>query len=141
MNARQNKPGMPAPVKRPIHPAVHAGMAGLAGGREVCCGVVWRFCRCILAQMAWRALGAQTAELAICSVFMTGLTIHRCMCANERESICVIFDGCQRDAPAADGMTLFTITPHLAAMKIRMTIGATFPRAGKFEIGVTLPAV
>ena len=52
----------------------------------------------------------------------------------------MLFRALGDQAPALDGVTLFTVRSHLPAMNVSMAIGAIGPHVCKDRLGVTLGA-
>lgn len=95
----------------------------------------------VVFQVTGGAIRAQPLELAHRSVFMAGLAIGNRMCPKKGESVRVVLHTCLIDTPPEHRMALLTVASHLAAVKIRMTIGALAADSFKFKTGVTSTAI
>lgn len=91
--------------------------------------------------MAGGAVGAQAGELADGCACVTGDAVEGGMSAEERETILMVLNVLDRDAPALDRVTFLAASSKLPAMKVRMAIGALRAHAGKNWIRVAGLAV
>lgn len=80
--------------------------------------------------------GRQALELAGSGAGVALLAVSQRMCPDQRKSILVIPDCVQGDLPAADGVALFAVGAHLAAMQVGMAVGALLAHIGENEAGM-----
>jgi hypothetical protein len=86
------------------------------------------------------ALDGESLELANCFALMTVGTVQTGMASDKGETIGVFLNPLQDDVPAFDGVTLFAVCSHLAAMDICVAISAVRSRVRKYGLGVALGA-
>lgn len=114
-------------------------MALGAVGREVERRVTWRgglkFFR--VTAVAVRRHGR---ELADRPVFVTGVAIHRRMCAQQREAIVVLLDLLDLHIPALHRMALLAGRPENAPVDVSVTVRASSSNIAKHRLGMTLSA-
>jgi len=92
-------------------------------------------------QMAGIALCAKAEELPNRGALVAGIAGDSGVRAEEREAIVVVLHVLGGDIPALHGVALRAIRAHLAAMNVRVTIGAIFPYIGEDRLGVALHAL
>lgn len=71
---------------------------------------------------------------------MTGIAIDRRVRAKQWKAIVMLLDLLRLHCPAANRMTLFTISPELAAVNVGMTLGAEMPDIREDWFGMALRA-
>jgi hypothetical protein len=86
------------------------------------------------------ALDRESLELSNRLALMAIGAIQPSMPSDQGEAIIVFPDSLQNDIPAFDGMTLFAISSHLAAMNIGVTVRAIGTGVGEDGLGMTLCA-
>ena len=90
--------------------------------------------------VAGEALGRKPLELAYGSALMTGIAIHRRVCADQREAIEVLVDLLHGNMPAPHRVALLAIGAHLALVDVRVAVCALRTHIRKDHLGVALRA-
>ncbi len=88
--------------------------------------------------MAREALSGEPDILARRRILVARLAIQTGVRPNEWEAILMLADSLNGDAPSLDGVTLLAIGSHLAAMDVRVAIGALRADVTEYQAGVTL---
>lgn len=114
------------------------GVAVLALGRKYRRNVVGRRRLLKRSLMAGVALNRQALELSHRFALVTVCAVQPGMTSDQREPVLVLFRALSDQAPALDGVTLFTVRSHLPAMNVSMAIGAIGPNVCKDWLGMTL---
>jgi hypothetical protein len=92
-------------------------------------------------QMAGIAGCAQPEKHPRGGLFVALVALYGSVSAQKRKSILVIADLLHRDIPALNGMALRAVRPHLAAMDVRVAIGAILPNIGEHGFYMALGAL
>jgi hypothetical protein len=71
---------------------------------------------------------------------VTRLAFHQGVRPHQRKTVLVIANRIQRNVPALDGVAAFAVGPELAAMYIRVAIGAVCTHILEYQARVTLCA-
>ena len=122
VHSGESEAGVFEMVKAGAEPTVH-GVAALAGGWEACCNVIdYRSLKVFL--MAGNAGSGESGELTCCSTLVAGFAINKSVRADKREAVLMVFDCLDGDVPSLDGVAVFAVRTHLAAMDIGMAVGA-----------------
>ena len=90
--------------------------------------------------MAADALGGKARKLSYCNILVARIAVSDRVCAKQREPILVLFNRPHRYSPSIHGVTAFALRTHLAAMNVRVTIGAAQPDIRKHRTYMALLA-
>lgn len=91
--------------------------------------------------VATDALGGHEVEVGESTVLMTVIAGGGSMSASQRKAVHVHIDLRYRNFPAADRVATLARTRHLAAVNIRVTVGAFVADIGKHHLGMAIHAV
>ena len=120
------------PVVRPVT---------LFASRRVSECEVVRRCRllelCLMAGVARRGHGL---ELAVGSILVTGITIHRGVGASQRKAVVVLLNILDGHAPSPDRVALLAIRAQLALVNVSVTVLAPRSDVRKHRLHVALRA-
>lgn len=103
--------------------------------------MVWVDGALIVRSVAGIALCGEPLKLPGGCAFVARLTIYRRMRADKREAILVVANRRYGNLPAFDRVTGFAIRSELAAVKVRMTVGAFLSDIRKDQFHVALGAL
>jgi len=92
-------------------------------------------------QMAGIALRGKSEKLPDRGALVAGIAWYSGMGAEKREAILVVLHALGGDIPALYGVALRAIGAHLAAMNVRVAIGAILADVGEDGFGVALHAL
>lgn len=115
-------------------------MAGIAGYRELGGNVVRIGGTVVIGLMAREARHRHRLKLAVGSVFVAGVAIHRCVSSGKREAVVVILDLLHRHIPSADRVALFAVGSQLPPVNIGVAILAARADVAEHHLFVTLGA-
>jgi hypothetical protein len=104
-------------------PVIHA-VAHLALERQIRGCVIQGLSVLVVVQVTTHAFGAEPRIDSRCGSFMARIAAHRRMCSQQWESVQVAFYVIDTNAPTSDGVALLACSAKLAAMDVRVTIGA-----------------
>ena len=139
MSSGQGEAGELQVVELRSHPVVHR-VALFASRRQMQRDVInpggFRIYEILL--VAGEAHRRKTLELADRGAFVTGITVHGGVRADERKAIQVLVDLLDGYIPALHGMALFAVSAHLALVDIRVAIRALSADISKDRFGVAL---
>lgn len=138
MHPGQREPGEFEVVEAGAEPTVH-GVAALAGGGEAQGNVVDDR-RLEVLPMAGVAGGRQSLELPGRGILVALVALRQGVRPYQRKAVLVIANRILRDIPAADRVATFAIGAELAAVNIRVAIGATLADVLEDEAGMALGA-
>jgi len=95
-----------------------------------------------IALVAAHALGrkAEAIELSDGSYFVTSVTIHNCVSANQWKAILVFINVVDGNLPSIRVMAEFTLRPVLATMQISVTVLAFCRNIAEYQISVAIAA-
>lgn len=99
-------------------------MTGGAVLRERGGGVGRQLCFGEIRLVAGNAVGAEPLELAGGGAFVAGIALRGGVRVEQRETVGVLQGLLDGGEPAADGMALFAVLAHLAAVQVPVTGGA-----------------
>ena len=134
MGIRQWEPGG-AVIELRAQPAVKR-VAGVAGGRELCAGVIRIRGLLVVPQVAGSAGRRQALELAHCSALVAVLALHRGVRAEQRKTILVILYPLNGNIPAPHGVALRAIRPHLPLVNVRVALFTILAHIGEHRLEV-----
>ena len=139
MGIRQWEPGGVV-IELRAQPAVKR-VAGVAGGRELCAGVIRIRGLLVVPQVAGSAGRRQALELAHCSALVAVLALHRGVRAEQRKTILVILYPLNGNIPAPHGVALRAIRPHLPLVNVRVALFTILAHIGEHRLEVALRAL
>ena len=120
-----------------VQPVVRA-VALVASRRVSQCDVV----RCLslleLALMAGIAHRGHDLEFAVGGVLVAGIAVDGSVSAGQGETVIVLLNFLNRNAPSADRVALLAIRPQLAFMNVCMAVLATGPHVAEHRLHVAL---
>lgn len=125
-------------VKLGVEPTVHR-VAGLAGGWEIKPPVIHHRREKVLL-MARVAARGQARELPGGRLLVALVACHQGMRSHQREPVLVVLNRLQRNLPALYGVAIRTTGAELAAMDIRVAVGALRAYVLEYQAGMTLIA-
>lgn len=139
VHAGQSEPGEFRVVELGAKPPVHA-VTLLTDG--------WKFRSLVIREsrlhkvlhMAGDTLGRQSRELAGRRTLVAIVTEQGGMCPYQRETVVVSSHGLYRGLPSLDRVAVFASSPKLAAMDVRVAVGALSADIGKHKTDVALGA-
>lgn len=88
--------------------------------------------------MARQALSRKSDVLARRRILVARLAIQTGVRPDQWEAILMLADSLNGDTPSLDGVALLAISSHLAAMDVRVAIGALRADVTEYQAGVTL---
>jgi hypothetical protein len=103
--------------------------------------VINRFRVVEIANMAGRAIRAESSEQANGGTLMAALAFYSRMDAEKRKPVRVAIDILRNLTPSANAMALFTIAAKLTAMNVRVATGALSPDVYKNQLHMTPAAI
>jgi hypothetical protein len=142
VSVRQQKSGR-AVVECGAQPAVKfvAALAVAGGERRASAGVHWIGGVLPILQVAGIASSAQAEEYPRCGLLVALIALHRGVSSQQRKPVLMIAHLLHGDVPALHSVALRAVRAHLAAVDVRMAIGAVLSNIGEYRLYVTLRAL
>ena len=139
MHSGQRKAGVFQVVEVHPKPVVEAvtllAVGGETGGRVGRAGG-----SLVILRVAGVALRRHRRKLTQCSVLVARVTIHRSVCAEQREAVGVSLNLFDCNLPSVHGVALFAIGSKLALVDVGMAVGAFLTDVGEDWFDVALGA-
>jgi len=120
-----------AVIELGVQPVIKRGMAGFAGGREFRRDVIGIDGLLEIRHVARRASRRESGKLSDRSVLVAPGAFHSCVGAQQRKTIEVILDRLHRNIPAHGSVALGAVGAKLAAVNIRVAVGAILAHVGE----------
>ncbi len=139
MRSRQGKAGDLGMIKVFVE-SIHA-VTGRALRRKSCRFVIHSLRTIIVADVTGSAVRAESAEHSNGGAFVAAFAFYSRMGANQGKAVGVTIDILGDLPPSASTMALLAVAPKLAAMNVRVAIGALGSDICKNKLPMALPAI
>lgn len=139
MHSREGKPGVLQVVKRHPKPIIEV-MTFIARSRKTGGDMAWTIRILIIGRVAGIALRGQSLELRNRCAFVTGSTVQRGVCSEQRKSVGMILNLLNRDLPSFYGVALLTSRSELTLVNVGVAIGAFQAYVAEDRLRVALDA-
>lgn len=136
--ARQHEPGRRV-IEFGVEPVI-TGMAGIAGGGELCRNVVGIRRGLKIFEVAGTASRRHRLELASGPAFVTGIAVHSGVRSSEGEAVAVLLDLLNRNLPSPDRVAGLAIGSQLPLVNVGMAVLAALSNVAEHRFYVALSA-
>ena len=136
--ARQHEPGRRV-IEFGVEPVI-TGMAGIAGGGELCRNVVGIRRGLKIFEVAGTASRRHRLEVAVGTAFVTGFAVHSGVRSSEGEPVIVLLDLLNRNLPSPNRVAGLAIGSQLPFVNIGMAVLAALSNVAKHRLYVALSA-
>ena len=102
--------------------------------------VIWRGRLLKSVLMAGVTLDRQSLELSDCFALVAVCAIQPGVATDQRKAVIVLLHSLQDEVPSLHRVTVLAVCPHLAAVNIRVAVGAVRSHIGEHHFGVALRA-